>query len=119
MREFYLEEEERFPMLLPINKLREDSWFSFLERQGVSSPSAHLTTLSSCSGQLLQGLLQGILDADNHLRCVREKAPSPPRRLGDGFHSHLLSPGQGNNERSVAEKRPPIQHTQKGRICVS
>lgn len=108
MREFYLEEQERFPLLLSTNKLQEDSWFCFIESQGVSPPSAHLTTLSSWSGQLIQGPLQGILDNDSHLGSVREKALFATRWLGDIFHSELLSPGSVNNERSVAENRSPI-----------
>lgn len=74
MREFYLEDQERFPLLLSINKLQEDSWVCFLQSQGVASPRAHIITLSSWSGQLVQGPLQGILDTDSYLRSVREKA---------------------------------------------
>lgn len=91
--EVYLEEHERSPLLLPINKLQEDSWVCFLESQSVSSPSTHLTMPHSWTGQQLQGPLQGILGADSPLRSVREKALPGMRCLTEVFHSELLSPG--------------------------
>lgn len=72
--EVYSEEHEIFPLFLPINKLQGDSWVCFLESQGVSSPSKHLTMPHSWAGQQLQSPLEGILDADSPLRSVREKA---------------------------------------------
>lgn len=44
--EVYSEEHEIFPLFLLINKLQGDSWVCFLESQGVSSPSKHLTMLT-------------------------------------------------------------------------
>lgn len=83
--EVYLEDHERSPLLLPINKLQEDSWVCFLESQSVSSPSTHLTVPHSWAGQQLQGPLQGILGADSPLRSVREKALPGMRCLTEVF----------------------------------
>lgn len=47
--EVYLEEHERSPLLLPINKLQEDSWVCFLESQSFSL-SQHTVHCASLLG---------------------------------------------------------------------
>lgn len=79
--------------------------------------SLPLTMLSSWSGQLISGPLQGILDTDSHLKSVRQKALFALRCLGKMFYSELLSPRWVNNERRAAENRAPIQHKERQDLC--
>lgn len=72
-----------------MNNLQEDSWVCFLESQGVSSPRAHLATLSSWAGQLVWG----ILDSDSHLRSVRGKVRT--EAPGRYFSQRGAVPGVG------------------------